>query len=371
MARRGKQNPRDRWRQIRVSEARGKRTVKRRGRVFDPDRWTGAHRPRPNPKFRLKGKVKGTRRIDVPPGLNCKTPEEWSELLRLLAEIQTAALQGNLKRLVLDFSDVTSMSPEAAITLVAEIQRCRAFCGSRTQVTGTYPSSHDVASLLTEVGFFKALDVRPPVLPAAFRPRSYLQIERNNKTTPEIADRLLDCFSEVFDFDDHDRKRLHVALVECMDNVFEHAYAVGSHRPDLIREWWLAGYADHDLGTIGFSFYDQGVGIPSTIKARQKLRLLRALSSWSDGQWIQRAVRKGVSRHDSRRRGHGLEKLREFVERLDVQGSLQVVANRGSARFETSGESAVYEIGGNLHGTIIIWQLAGVSFASGGAAAAA
>lgn len=360
MSKEGKQSPASRWRQIRLAERRGRKRAERKHRRYEAGKW-GGHVPKLNPFFKLKGKGRGTKRIDVPSSLDCDTPDAWGLLLRLLNDIRDATLSSSYKRVVLDFAHVTSLAPEAAVTIVAEIQRCRAFCAKRTQLTGTYPRSHDVAVLLKDVGFFKALGVKAPQVPASFMQRSYVQIERNNETVPEVAWKLLDCFSEVFAFDDEDRKRLHVALVESMDNVFEHAYPKRSDSPDLLREWWLAGYSDRSSSSICFIFYDQGAGIPTTIKARQSQRLLRMMSGWSDGKWIERALRKGMSRHDSRRRGHGLERLKEFIDRLDVEGSLRVVANAGSVVFPSNGRSMVYDVGGKLHGTLVVWQLSGVA----------
>lgn len=253
------------------------------------------------------------------------------------------------------------MAPEAAVTIVAEIQRCTEFANARTTITGTYPASHDVASLLCDVGFFKALQIKAPMLPKAFKKRSYVQIERHNSTIAEVADHLLDCFSEVFNFEGDDRRRLHIALVECMDNVFEHAYLEDSAKPHLIKEWWLAGYADRVDGTISFSFYDQGAGIPTTIRARQRDRVRKFLTTWTDSDWIQRAVSKGVSRHKSRRRGHGLETLQEFIHRIDVEGSLVVIANHGLVMFPSTGSSSVSNLTKALHGTLVSWQLRGIN----------
>lgn len=360
MARQGKRTPSDRWRQIRISKERGKRGLARKGRAYSPDRWTKEHHPAPNPKFKLKGKARGRVTIEVPVRLNGQTVADWDTLNQFLVDLRQAALLDKKKRVLLDFRQVESLAPEAAVLIVAEIQRCRAFSERRTQITGTYPNSHDVSALLKDVGFFKALGIKAPELPDQFLPRSFVQIERHNSTVPEIADKLLDCFSEVFSFEGEDRRRLHIALVECMDNVFEHAYAKDSTRPDLTREWWLAGYADRTINTIGFTFYDQGSGIPTTIKTKKASRVRRLLHGWSDGMWIERAVRRGVSRHDSARRGHGLEKLREFIARLDVEGSLRVLANNGYVEFPSTGQNVVSDLTRKLTGTLVIWQLRGV-----------
>lgn len=363
MRRQGKRSPSGRDMQIRLSVERGRRRAARRGKSYNPRSAELSHTPKLNPNYRMGGdrKFKGTCTLQIPERLDCVTAEDWDLLSKLLRDIRRAALVDHLRRVVLNFHDVQSMAPEAAVIIVAEIQRCKEFSDRRTTVTGTYPVSHDVASLLCDVGFFKALQIKAPALPKAFKPRTYVQIERHNLTIAEVADQLLDCFSEVFAFDGDDRKRLHVALVESMDNVFEHAYLPDSTRPDLIREWWLAGYADKDEGTISFTFYDQGAGIPSTIRARQADKIRSYLAGWTDGQWIHRALSKGISRHASKRRGHGLVKLREFIDRIDVEGSLRVIANRGFVTFNSNGKNSISNITKELHGTLVSWQLRGIT----------
>lgn len=341
------------------------RALRRRARKDKPYVSGGlfeAHAPKKNPKFKVRGRRRGTSTIKLPEALGVEV-EQNSNALSLVQEIRAAALSGHSKRIVLDHGNVSRMSPEAALLILAEIQRCEAYCGGKTTITGTYPREHEVSELLSEIGFYDALDIKPPKLPDSYKPRTYVRIERRNKTSPEIVDTLLECFSKEYSFDDDDRKRLHVALVECMDNVFEHAYALDSKEPYLYREWWLVGYADHTDSSVGFIFYDQGMGIPSTIR-RKKKRLIERSSSllaWTDGNWIERAVRKPISRHGSRRRGHGLEKLKKFLDGLNVDGTLRVLANNGDVEFRTNDMHArVTEISHALEGTLIIWKLRAV-----------
>lgn len=363
MSGKGRQGPNDRWRQMALSRKRGTKRQARKGKIYDPYSWSlKKHVPKPNPRIRLKGKARGTKMIEFPGEVLFGTPEEVDLAVGLISELRSSALDGSFKRIVIDHSKLERLAPEVALLLLAEIQRCEAYCRSRTKITGIYPQSHDVAELLTEIGFFDALGIKAPVLPATHKPRTYVRIERHNKATARLAHSLLECFSKEFTFDDDDRKRLHVALVECMDNVFEHAYKFSSKEPYLYKEWWLVGYADHSDSSIGFMFYDQGAGIPKTIRRRKKRRVLDRLSGWTDANWIHRAVRKQISRHRSGRRGHGLEKLKRFLDRLDVEGSLRVLANRGDVEFFTSGKPArVVDLDRALDGTLIVWKLRGES----------
>lgn len=359
--RKGSRNPLNRWSQLRVSERRREKRLRRKGRPYVPDRWVDAHQPQKNPNFKIKGKSRGSKSIEFPESLVLSNQQGTEVVTKLISEIRDSALDGHFKRIVLDHGKVTLVAPEVALMMVAEIQRCEQYCQSRTAITGTHPRDHGVTELFTEMGFYEALDIKAPKLPKAYQSRTYVRVERRNRTLAEVVDSLLEIFAREFSFEEADRKRLHVALIECMDNVFEHAYDYGSVDPHLYREWWLVGYADHEESSIGFAFYDQGAGIPATIKKRKSQRVLERLAGWSDAQWIERAVRRPISRHESKRRGHGLDKLKKFLDSLDVEGSLRVMANHGDVVFTTSEERAqLFTLENGLDGSLIVWTLRGV-----------
>ncbi|MEN1956550.1 hypothetical protein [Luteimonas changyuni] len=299
--------------------------------------------------------------MELPPRLDYDCEEDWLRLLGFVGRLRDAALSGEHKKITLDFSDVETLSVEAAVLLVAEIHRCSSFLGRRTQITGTYPRDPAISSLLTEIGFFKALDIREPLLPKSYAPVTFVQIERGNRTDAELANRLLDCFTHVFAFEPADRRRLHVALIECMDNVYQHAYAEPGRNPYLLNEWWLVGFADEASSTISFTFYDQGAGIPTTIRRKQHKRIADRLRHWNDAKWLERAVQKGVSRLSSKRRGYGLTKLNEFVRELQVIGSLTVVSNLGAVIFPSTSSVRLHPLSVGLKGTLVTWQLTGIS----------
>jgi len=41
---------------------------------------------------------------------------------------------------------------------------------------------------------------------------------------------------------------------------------------ELNRRVWMAGFADPAKGQLAFAFFDQGVGIPTTIKEKRAIR---------------------------------------------------------------------------------------------------
>lgn len=364
MAKSFKQNLKSRWKRLNVAEGREKRRIARLDKIYRPDREH--HEPLRNPRYKARGKPKGESRVMLPKHLDFYTPENSAATLAVLESIRESLLKLRHKKVVLDHRGLETLAPEAALVLLAEIQRCRVYCDTRTKLTGTYPRSPEVSRLLVDIGFYESLGIHGPSLPKALSDRKYVKIERHNKTLSVVVDNLLSCFEEEVNFAADGRKRLQVALIECMDNVFEHAYAVKSSDPYLYREWWMLGYSDHADGSISFSFYDQGAGISSTIKEKLSRRIVDRLRGWSDGAWLERGVRKPISRHESSRRGHGLNKLKNFIDSSDIEAKLRVIANKGDVEFPAAGKPLIRDLKVPLNGTLIVWTLRPKT--SGGAA---
>ncbi|QTK38067.1 hypothetical protein ABFO19_16610 [Xanthomonas citri pv. glycines] len=359
MKKTGHRDPKDGLKHTVRSKDRERRNIKRKDCNYISGRY-GQHIPTKNYKFKLKGKVRGTEFVRLPATMDLSSDENRNDVLSAIARIKSASLYGNYRKVVLDHTSVTSMSPEVAMLMLAEIQRCRIYCEPRTQLTGTYPANHDVSHLLTEIGFYKSLGIKAPKLPATYDSRTYIRVERHNKILAKVADDLLTCFETEFTFSPEDKRRLQIALVECMDNVFQHAYVFNESCPaeaHLFREWWMVGYSDSTDKSISFSFLDQGRGIASTIRRKLGRSVIGKLGAWHDGHFISRAVRKRISRIDSKRRGHGLKKLKAFVDRLEFNGTLRVLANNGDVQWTTGQKSVERSMPTELSGTLVVWSL--------------
>lgn len=346
--------------QRRISKSRFQQKIKRKGKKYNPLRWNDDQQPKKNSSVKLRGRPKGVEFIYLPETLSTESPDATYALIETISKIRDAVFVRRFKRVILDHSSVKSISPDAALVLLAEIQRCRAYIDGRSVLTGTYPREPSVSELLSEIGFFEALGIKEPNLPRGYLSRSYLRVEKSNKTLPEVAGKLLDKFSEGFEFGLQNNRALQVALVECMDNVFEHAYSLKSKDPYLFRQWWMVGYYDREDGSISFAFYDQGAGIANTVKLRKSRNLgerAQKIISWSDAKWLERAITRPMSRHESRRRGHGLNKLKAFIDNLGFDGRLRVVANSGSVEFAAGGDKYAESFAEPLNGSLIVWTL--------------
>lgn len=342
-----------------LAQERERRRINRLGRKYDAERYLD-HDGRfiRNTKYRVARPEHGTIRISLPEHLTMNTAAEAEALYRVIHRFSSLALEGRHRRIILDQDNVTTLTPEAAILLLAELQRCVTYCAGRTRLSGTYPRDHAVSELLIRLGFFEALKVPPPQLPAAYDQRTYVEVVSGHQSDAKAIDRLLSCFDEALPLSTNDRRNLHIAILECMDNVYEHAYQKSDTTAHLFREWWLVGFADREEGKASFIFYDQGYGIVKTIRTFKTKQLGRQrIPSWSDSSWIKRACNKQISRHDSKRRGHGLQKLKKFIDKAQVDGTMRVIANRGEYLQTTGQPEQTRDYNVPAPGTLVIWSL--------------
>lgn len=347
---------RQRW--IALSDRRESHRISRLDKEYDPNKTIRkALDFRVNSKFKVPRASKGTLRIEFPARLDFESIADMDSVFLLVQKIRDAALKGGYRRILLAQENLEALAPEVAIFLLAELQRCWAYCLGKTVISGTYPRDPKVAELLKNLGFYDALKVPPPKLPGAYDPRSFIKVVSGHQTNSETIDTLLTEFDPVLKLAPSDKKNLHVAILECMDNVREHAYEKTGKAPHLYREWWLVGIADKEANSASFIFFDQGFGIVNTIKTYERKRLFNRLPRLTDAAWIASAVTEHVSRHGSARRGHGLPKLQQFIRDVGLSGSMRVIANKGEYTQITDRRATTRNSKVEAPGTMISWAL--------------
>ena len=101
-------------------------------------------------------------------------------------------------------------------------------------------------------------------------------------------------------------------LSEAITNVGQHAYPAGEGYQ--IRQWWVSASSDTRARELRVMFYDQGAGIPGTLRRWKLFELVKeAFSSWTDSQKIEAAMEVGRSSSGLSERGKGLQNLVEFA----------------------------------------------------------
>ncbi len=286
-----------------------------------------------------------TRTLVVPEDLNLIT--NYKSACAFFAELRRVLSDNKLHEVCLDHRTQRSITPEAALLLIAELFRSHAKKPKLSKKCYG-PADPTVCWILQEVGYFKYFpDLKYNVRP---QPRRCLQHLNDSNTRGSKVKKLIEHFEQRVTFTTEGRRALYDALIESMNNVAEHAYPIRRYRRSEYGQWWLVGYFDDSIHEISFSFFDQGIGIPETIRTRlrDKFRTGTAL--------IRDAVEHGRSSTKLETRGKGLPSLKRFVD-ASIAGTLVINSHESQCIFER-GNSPVeqtWEI--PLPGTLISWNI--------------
>jgi len=255
------------------------------------------------------------------------------------------------RQVFLDHSEVERISPDAALVLIAEMTRAHEYVPRCTK-RGNLPKNNEVLGLLSTVGYLGHFGVRS--ISSDLGTREYLKYVTSWKTKSNIADEVVDHFSSACNFTVDSQKALKVAIVECMGNVKRHAYPDKKNSRKLIDQWWLIAYRDRTTHEVYFCFYDQGSGIPDTIRTRPQDRI--PFIQPSDSHLISKGMEGHYSSTRDEARGSGLPTLREFVETA-VAGNLLILSGHGKYSYNKKDGPVSLELKKKFTGTLVVWSM--------------
>ena len=287
----------------------------------------------------------GERTLAVPEALNLIT--DYQGACRFFTDLRATLSDKRLRQVTLDHRAQRVITPEAALLLIAELNRAH-IRNPEMEKKCRGPSDPTVCWILQEVGYFKYF----PALRYSIReqPRHCLQHLNDRSTKGTKVKRLIEHFEQRVTFTPEGRKALYDALVESMNNVAEHAYPARRENRKAYGEWWLVGYFDDSTCEISFSFFDQGIGIPRSIRTRFRDTLL------SGTALIRDAVEHGRSSTQLDTRGKGLPSLKKFVD-ASIAGTLVINSHESQCIFKM-GESPIEQTWDiHLPGTLISWNI--------------
>ena len=272
------------------------------------------------------------------------------------------------------FDLIRHIDPAGALLLAAEFDRARQRFGARIPAVNVDKWDPIFRQTLTGLGFFKLLEIGddPPILSLTDQMgqwRVYPFISHRKVAPGEagkpIADlaKSLGVDEQAFFADDRLRQMFRT-VVDCLNNVFEHAYPDIEFRYPHIGRWWLTGAVDFENRRLMISLYDQGVTIPrklelgadnANISARKALRqLLR--NQPGDDELIKFAVENQVTTTGIEQRGKGLGKLREFVDACQT-GEIRIYSRRGVYHYLKGAAAQTKVLSCSIGGTLISLQV--------------
>jgi len=275
--------------------------------------------------------------------------EEKNQETRLFFHKLDEMIREHKHGLMIKHAGLQNLSPAAALVLIAEMYRLHREFPKHPKHCHL-PEDSQVFDLLGHLGYFNYFPVSRWSSTNNDLSRFYLLHRRGERVDPGAVKALLIHFEDEQILNIPERQALYAALVEYMQNVVDHAY------PDSSKycQWWLIGYRDSITHEISFCFYDQGVGIPETIRARLQGKILYL--SRSDSELVRKAVESSNDlRTGDKNRGQGLPTLKRFVDSAG-NTSLEIDSAATRCTFNPT-QTTNSDTGIRFRGTLISWGL--------------
>jgi len=249
------------------------------------------------------------------------------------------------------------MTPETSLVLMAEMFRAHRLYGECEKLC-TLPDDPHIRDLLGEVGYYDYFPETKKVWePPKGVQRHFFSHQKGTFLDPTVVKSLLLHFETVSSLGAEMNSALYEALVEGMNNVLEHAYPHTIGRTAQYRYWWMLGYVDTGTCEMSFSFFDQGVGIPKTIRTRFKDSPWLGPLAPADSQLVQRAVIEGgYSSTKMPSKGRGLPTLKRFIDAA-TDGELSIISDKTFCVFHTGRKAVRADHKNSLPGTLITWNI--------------
>ncbi|NII75174.1 anti-sigma regulatory factor (Ser/Thr protein kinase) [Dyella sp. SG562] len=358
----------ERWKRLRLDRRRRDRIARRsnwrrRLRYLRQQRLDGLAERLPQRVRRSDGRK--YRPIKAPPHLNLQDAfSETVDFLSLVRQTSTSILG----KFYVDFTTVETLTPAAALLVVAEFDRWRELVKSRSlRPIDLDQWKPEVYNILYEMGFFDLLSTGKVKVPMPSHPvnvdERYLSFVSGHEAEGNKAKQLR-LGIEALGPKLRQRNLLFQGLTEAMTNVKHHAYNVGDH----VKRWWMSASVDTTGRRLRIMFLDHGLSIP-VVLPRRKMERLRAVAEFilplpqllkSDASLIQAAVELNRSGTGQDHRGFGLNRdIQGYIENLDARGKLRILSGRGQYVYEKSpgqsGSASTKALPAKFGGTFIEW----------------
>lgn len=273
------------------------------------------------------------------------------------------------KELCLELDSITSISLPCAVILSAELKRWTTIRGLVPRLRNYKNWDQKVRSLLINLGTLKHLgiprrmyDTDDDIALAG----QFILLELTSATTTDtekIAELQHGIQSLLASF--QPKPYIYTALVEAAANVIDHAY--NSNQPLRYgqpgeKRWYATASFDPGKNALRFFVYDQGVGIPASL--RRKTDWYNAITPLlqkagiveNDVETIDAAFALGRTRTQKSERGKGLADILSVLKHTKA-GHVRVLSGKGDHITYADQTVEKHLHGSHVGGTLIEWSL--------------
>lgn len=279
-------------------------------------------------------------------------PEQADEVIRFIEYLSNKTRNG--KKALIDFSSTEFVSVLGSVYIYSEIDNILRKCGKTTVRIKDTPFHYQVRSTLRDSGLFELCNY----LVSPRGPRLPIIRGKDDEKLTDITNYLVETafLDHQLDFDSTANTEwvANKAIGEAMLNVKQHAY------PDNEQDnrfWWAT--AEIIDNTLHLALCDRGVGIPETLSNKSWFQdILKTIKQRSsDSEMIKEAMiytrssRQGVSGG-----GLGSRDIQDLILKSN-DGHLTIISGKGFYRLESRETEVAIEIGRDVNGTLIQWEI--------------
>ncbi len=295
-------------------------------------------------------------------------------LVNLLEEFRGFQLPQSVYKIgSVKFDNLKRISTSAALILTSEIAKWET-CIKKRLVPQVDSWNEEIYHSFSQLGFFELFKNKPKKISNGITDIEINYVKyfkgscANNEHATASKKQLKQKIRELTGNEVPAWTLLHSGLSEAVTNVTHHAYPESDNITWHDKSWYLTGSFNIKTRMMTISFFDQGIGIPSSLPNSTVWENLLnyisyikvpAASRKLDSVLLKAAINMPRTRTGKEDRGKGLQDLLEFIKQRN-EGSLSIFSERGSyiCKFEggkLKGKSKSYLR--PLCGTLITWSV--------------
>ena len=298
-----------------------------------------------NPRRRLQRAGRGSTRRKSP--VTVISPQNFSlinnakEVLGFFSKAKTYL--DKKKNVILDFSQIDMITPDAIVLLLAKVTD-RRYTNSM-QVFGIRSRNPEIDKIFRSSGFYKIIN-----LEKTSSDHGAIHTKQNTVVDTKIAAEVRKLTAKKTFGDDIMLHPLYRTLIECMANTKQHAKG----KSDKDETWWLAVFHNEDTKITSFSFIDTGIGIFKSARIKSFTKFAVNLGIRSNIDVLKRLLAgKLLSSTGLKHRGKGIPKIYTDFKNYHIH-NLHIIANDV---FANLGNGTFIEMEEPLNGTFYYWEI--------------
>lgn len=300
-----------------------------------------------------------TKRFDIPKIFSIiKNPEETIKFLNIIIyeveKIRKKALgkDKTVRTFSLNMENTSEITGDALMYLLTIIKNTRGDKFVPINWLGNFPKDEKIKKFLQNSGYLKYMKTAKENL---LQTNDHIQIKNGQGYEYENEGKIIDIRQEIIDFTCEKLKKdktqinfLMTMLTEMITNIKDHAYDDNN----LFKHNWYI-FVENSNDKISYTFMDNGLGIPTTIKKSNFELLKSKFSLDKEYKYIEAGV-SGIEKRSKTgliERGNGLPSIYEQYTSNKIN-NLVIISNKAYYIKENP-----KDLENNLNGTIFYWEI--------------